>query len=188
MIEQEIQNALNILRAGGTILYPSDTLWGIGCDAVNKNAVEKVFQIKQRIESKGLIVLVSDEGMLNRFVKNIPAIAWDLLEAADTPFTIIYDEPRGIANNILAEDGSVGIRIVKDEFCKKLIYKFGKPIVSTSANISGAKAPKKYDDISNEIKNQVDYIVNWRQNEFNNAYPSSIIKLKSNGEFQIIRK
>ena len=185
--ESDIQKCLEVLRAGGTILYPTDTIWGIGCDATNAIAVEKVFQIKQR-ESKSLIVLASDDGMLNRFVKDVPALAWDLMEISDTPITIIYDVVRGFAKNILADDGSVGVRIVKDEFCQRLIYKFGKPITSTSANISGADEPKNFSEISSEIISQVDYVVNWRQDESINAKASSIIKLKANGEFQIIRK
>lgn len=186
--DADIQKCLVSLRAGGIILYPTDAIWGIGCDATNDKAAEKVFQIKQREESKSLILLVSDDGMLNRFVKDVPALAWDLIEITDTPLTIIYDAPRGIAKNILAEDGSIGIRMAKDAFCQKLIYKFGRPIVSTSANISGTNAPKNFSEISSEIFSQVDYVVNWRQDENRILQPSSIIKLKSNGEFQIIRK
>ena len=188
MMEQEIGHTLEVLRKGGIILYPTDSIWGIGCDATNETAVKKVFQIKQREESKSLIVLVSDDGMLNRFIKDVPAQAWDLIEVSDRPITIIYDAGRGFAKNIPAEDGSIGVRIVKDDFCRKLIYKFGKPIVSTSANISGTDAPKNYSEISSEIISQVDYVVNWKQDEITNAKASSIIKLKTNGEIQIIRK
>ena len=187
-MEAEVKKAIEVLRAGGTILYPTDTIWGIGCDATNEKAVEKIYAIKKREESKSLIVLVSDDGMLNRFVKDIPAQAWDLIEVSDTPLTIIYDGARGLAKNVLADDGSIGVRMVRDEFCQRLIHKFGKPIVSTSANVSGEPAPFLYDEISGEIKSKVDYSVNWRQNDFNKSKPSSIIKLKSNGEFQIIRK
>ena len=195
-MEQEIRNALEILRNGGTILCPTDTIWGIGCDATNEKAVEKVFQIKKREESKSMIALVCDEGMLNRFVKDVPGQAWDLIEVSDpeknngsgTPITIIYDAGREFAKNVFAEDGSIGVRIVKDDFCRKLIYKFGKPIISTSANISGTNAPKNFSEISSEIISQVDYVVNWRQDETTNAKVSSIIKLKANGEFSIIRK
>jgi len=188
IFDTDIQKCLEALRSGGTILYPTDTIWGIGCDATNEKAVEKVFQIKQREESKSLIVLTSDDGMLNRFVKDVSELAWDLIEASDTPITIIYDAGRGLAKNVLADDGSIGVRMVRDEFCRKLIYKFGKPIVSTSANISGTEAPQNYNEISSEIISRMDYVVNWRQDETTNAKASSIIKLKSNGEFQIIRK
>jgi|SRR5690349_781116 len=201
-MEQEIQNALSVLRSGGTLLYPTDTVWGIGCDATSEKAVEKIFAVKKRAESKSLIVLVSDEGMLNRFVKNVPAIAWDLLDAnrgedgspSGKPITIIYDAARGIAANALAEDGSIGIRMVKraseggNDFCHKMIHKFGRPIVSTSANISGMPAPQNFSGISDEIIKAVDHVVNWGQHENRNAQPSSIIKLKENGEFLIIRE
>ena len=187
-MEEEIRKALEVLRTGGTILYPTDTIWGIGCDATNEKAVEKIFAIKQRQESKSLIILVSDDGMLNRFVKNIPALAWDLMEVTETPLTIIYDGGRGLAKNVFAEDGSIGVRKVSDDFCQRLIHKFGKPIVSTSANITGEPAPQNFSEIKGEIKQSVDYIVNWKQNEIANAKASSIIKLKENGEIKIIRK
>ena len=188
MMEEENKKALEILRAGGTILYPTDTIWGIGCDATNEKSVEKIFEIKKRQESKSLIVLVSDDGMLNRFVKNIPALAWDLMEVTDNPLTIIYDEGRALAKNIFAEDGSIGVRKVSDEFCQRLIHKFGKPIVSTSANISGHVSPQSFYEIQDEIKQSVDYIVKWKQDDWQKAKPSTIIKLKENGEFKIIRK
>ncbi|MDF2436540.1 MAG: Sua5/YciO/YrdC/YwlC family protein [Bacteroidota bacterium] len=187
-MEDEIKNALEVLRKGGTILYPTDTVWGIGCDGRNKEAVAKVFKIKQRAEYKSMVVLVSDHTMLNRYVKEVPEVAWDLLEAADTPLTIIYPDARMLAENVIAADGSVGIRIVKDEFCKTLIHKFGKPLVSTSANISGETAPSSFNDIKIDILNNVDYIVNLRQKEINNTQPSTIIKVAMNGEIKIIRK
>ena len=187
-MEAELKNALAVLHKGGTILYPTDTVWGLGCDARSKDAVNKIFKIKQRAEYKSMVVLVCDEKMLNRYVKEVPAVAWDLIEAAEEPITIIYPEGRGLAQNIIAADDSVGIRIVKDDFCRDLIHKFGKPIVSTSANISGEKAPASFSDISNEIINKVDYIVNWRQNETNNIKPSTIIKVGMNGEIKIFRK
>ena len=187
-MEEEIQNALAVLRKGGTILYPTDTVWGIGCDARNKDAVAKVFKIKQRAEYKSMVTLVCDHTMLNRYVKDVPEVAWDLIEAADSPLTIIYPDGRMLAQNIIAADGSVGIRIIKDEFCKNLIHKFGKPIVSTSANISGENAPTAFNDIKLDIVNKVDYIVNLRQKEKNDTKPSTIIKVAMNGEFKIIRK
>ncbi|MFI5164005.1 MAG: L-threonylcarbamoyladenylate synthase [Bacteroidia bacterium] len=186
--DTDIQKCLEVLRSGGTILYPTDTIWGIGCDATNEKAVEKIFSIKQRNETKSLIALVSDDSMLNRFVKDVPEQAWELIEVSDAPLTIIYDAGRGFAKNVLADDGSIGIRMVKDEFCQRLIHKFGKPVVSTSANISGTSPPRNFSEIADEIIASVDYTVNWRQHENSNAKPSSIIKIKTNGEFVIIRK
>ena len=211
-MEDEIRKALEVLRAGGTILYPTDTIWGIGCDATNEIAVERILTIKKRataapalkgeniidersntnspsgVGGKSLIILVSDDGMLNRFVKNIPALAWDLMDLTDTPLTIIYDGGRGLAKNVFAEDGSIGVRKVTDTFCHRLIHKFGKPVVSTSANISNEPAPKNYSEIMDEIKQSVDYVVNWKQDEWQSSKASSIIKLKENGEIKIIRK
>jgi len=185
---EELKKTLEVLHKGGTILYPTDTVWGIGCDARNKEAVDKIFKIKQRAEYKSMVVLVCDEKMLNRYVKEVPAVAWDLIEAAGGPITIIFPEGRGLAQNVIAADDSVGIRIVKDDFCRDLIHKFGKPIVSTSANISGEPAPASFHEISNEVLNKVDYIVNLRQDEINNIKPSTIIKVAMNGEIKIFRK
>ena len=187
-MDEDIKNALEVLRKGGTILYPTDTVWGIGCDARNKDAVAKVFRIKQRAEYKSMVTLVCDEAMLNRYVKEVPEVAWELLENADKPLTIIYPDARLLADNVIAADGSVGIRMVKDPFCHTLIHKFGKPIVSTSANISGEEAPASFSEIKLDILNRVDYVVNWRQKEKISAQPSSIIKVAMNGEFKIIRK
>ncbi|MFY9310173.1 MAG: L-threonylcarbamoyladenylate synthase [Bacteroidia bacterium] len=187
-MEEEIKNALEVLRKGGTILYPTDTVWGIGCDARNKEAVAKVFKIKERAEYKSMVVLVSDETMVNRYVKEVPAIAWELIESAEEPLTIIYPDGRMLADKLIAADGSIGIRLVKDDFCKTLIHKFGKPLVSTSANISGEPTPMSFRDIKLDILNKVDYIVNFRQQETNNTKPSSIIKVAMNGEIKIIRK
>ncbi len=187
-MQEEIKNALAVLQKGGTILYPTDTIWGVGCDACNKDAVKKLFKIKQRAEYKSMVILVSDDKMINRYVKEVPAIAWDLIEAAEEPLTLIYPEGRMLAENVMAADGSVGIRIVGDEFCKNLIHKFGKPIVSTSANISGERTPNSFDDIKSDIVNNVDYIVNLRQKEMTHSNPSTIIKIAMNGEFKILRK
>lgn len=187
-MEEEINNALEVLKKGGTILYPTDTVWGIGCDARNKEAVNKVFKIKQRAEYKSMVVLVCDEKMLNRYVKEVPEAAWELIEAAESPLTIIYPDGRMLAENVIAADRSVGIRIVKDEFCRNLIHRFGKPIVSTSANISGEDAPVSFRDIKIDILNKVDYIVRLRQTEINPVKPSTIIKVAMNGEIKIIRK
>lgn len=187
-MEEEIKNALEFLNAGKTILYHTDTVWGIGCDATNEKAVKKIFQIKKRSGSKSMVVLVSDEKMLNKYVKKVPAIAWDLMEMSEKPLTIVYENVTGLATNVAAHDGSVAIRITKDEFCKRLINKFDLPIVSTSANISGEEVPENFRKIRSKILESVDYVVKWRQNESPVSKVSSIIKIKSNGEFEIIRK
>lgn len=187
-MEEEIKNAIEVLRKGGVILYPTDTVWGIGCDARNKDAVAKVFKIKERAEYKSMVILVCNETMINRHVKEVPEVTWELLESAEEPLTIIYPDGRMLAEKLIAADGSIGIRLVKDDFCNTLIHKFGKPLVSTSANISGEATPTSFSDIKLDILNKVDYIVNFRQEEINNIKPSSIIKVALNGEIKIIRK
>ncbi|EDP97869.1 L-threonylcarbamoyladenylate synthase [Kordia algicida OT-1] len=183
---EEIQKTFDELQLGNTILYPTDTVWGLGCDATNSEAVAKIYQLKNREESKALICLVSDIRMLERYVENIPDVTYDLLEAANRPTTIIYDNPVGIAKNLVAADNTLAIRIPDDKFCQKLIRKFKRPIVSTSANISGQPTPKSFDEISNEIKTNVDYIVNLKDDK-KAVKPSTIIQLRSNGEIKIIR-
>jgi L-threonylcarbamoyladenylate synthase len=186
-MKEDIQNCLDILRSGGLILYPTDTVWGIGCDASNPDAIQKIFNLKGRSSSKALIVLVGSEVMLERTVVNMPDIAWDLIETTDKPLTIIYDQVKGIATNAIADDGSCGIRLAKDSFCEQLIKRFGKPIISTSANVSGEKTPIDFSSISDNILEGVDFIVNYRQNENTKQQASNIIKLKNNGEIKIIR-
>ena len=190
MIYEEINKAIEVLKAGGVILYPTDTIWGLGCDATNAEAADKIFKIKKREESKSLIILIDNENKLNRYLKDIPPLAYDLIDNTDTPLTIIYPGAKGLAPNIINSDGSIAIRIPlnKDEFCVKLIEKFGKPIVSTSANISGNPAPISFKYIDKSILDEVDYIVNLRQDETGKNKPSAIIKLEMNGEFKIIRK
>ncbi len=186
--DDELKRAVAVLKEGGTILYPTDTIWGIGCDATSATAVEKIVNLKKRNENKSLIVLVDDESRLQRFVKDVPSNAWDLIEFSDRPLTIIYPKGVGLPPSVLAADGSVAIRIVKDEFCKQLIRKLNKPIVSTSANISSQAAPANYSDIGDEVLQGVDYVVNLRQNEKNNALPSVILKLELDGKIKFIRK
>ncbi|MFK7750243.1 MAG: L-threonylcarbamoyladenylate synthase [Kordia sp.] len=181
-----IQNTFDQLQSGNTILYPTDTVWGLGCDATNVEAVAKIYALKNREESKALICLVSDIRMLERFIENIPDVAYDLIEATDRPTTIIYDNPVGIAKNLVAEDNTLAIRIPNDEFCQKLIRKFKRPIVSTSANISGQPTPKNFQEISAEIKSNVDYVVNLKGTK-KTVKPSTIIQVRSNGEIKIIR-
>jgi L-threonylcarbamoyladenylate synthase len=186
-MNQDILNSIKVLKNGGTILYPTDTVWGIGCDATNYAAVDKVFKIKLRDDSKALIVLVNSIEMLERYVDVIPEIALQLIEVADKPLTIIYPRAVNIAENIISEDGSIGIRIVNEPFCNELIKKLNKPIVSTSANISGKPAPEFFSKIDKEIIEKVDYVVKYRQNEAKVAKPSSIIKVGLKGEIKILR-
>jgi len=184
----EIEKCIKYLNAGNIILYPTDTVWGIGCDATNEKAVEKLNTIKKRRDSKSYIVLLDESYKLNNYVKLVPETAWDLIEFAEKPLTIIYPDAHGLAKNVIADDQSVGIRIVKDSFCKSLIQTFKKPIVSTSANISSELSPNVYHDISESILNEVDYIVNLPDLENMTSIPSSIIKLGVNSEINIIRK
>ncbi len=187
-MEEDLKNALKVLKAGGVILYPTDTIWGLGCDATNEEAVKKIFQIKQREDSKALLLLTDNEAKIERLVEEVPDIAWDLIRLSETPLTIIYSKARNLARNLIAQDGSVGIRVTKEDFSNKLCERFRLPVVSTSANISGEPAPQRFDEISGEIKNTVDYIVSYRQNDRAKAKPSSIIKLEPNGVVTIIRK
>ncbi len=186
-MKEEIDNALLILKKGGLILYPTDTIWGIGCDATNPDAVDKVFQLKKRSDEKSLICLVNDFKMLNEYVENVPEVAYDILKYAKKPTTIIYDDPIRIAENIIAKDNSLAVRVTKDEFCKKLIQKFRRPLVSTSANISGEKTPQSFAEIDPLILEGVDYVVNL-QHEKKSGKPSAIIKLKNDGSVKVIRQ
>jgi L-threonylcarbamoyladenylate synthase len=187
-MEQDLIKCLEVLKKGGTILYPTDTIWGIGCDATNAKAVDKIYRIKKRMESKSLIVLVEDEERLRKHTGDVPDIAWDLIRSVETPLTIVYPHARNLAKNVIAGDGSIAIRIVKNEFCNQLIKRFGNPIVSTSANISGQSAPLMFKLISAGIKKEVDYVVTLHQDLLREVKPSTIIKLKETGEFEIIRE
>ncbi|MCZ6594441.1 MAG: L-threonylcarbamoyladenylate synthase [Bacteroidetes bacterium] len=185
-MKTEIEQTLVTLKRGGLILYPTDTLWGIGCDATNTAAVERVFQLKERAESMALICLVNDFKMLNKFIEKVPEITCELLKNPDKPTTIIYDGPIGVAQNLIADDNSLAIRVVQDDFCKKLIRKFGRPIVSTSANVSGEKAPQSFQEINQKILEGVDYVVNLHRNK-KATKPSVIFKLKNDGTVTVIR-
>lgn len=176
------------MREGGVILYPTDTIWGIGCDATNEDAVRRVYEIKQRQDSKAMLVLVDSSVKVDFYVRDVPEVAWDLIDLADKPLTIIYSGARNLAANLLAEDGSVGIRVTNEDFSKRLCQQFRKAIVSTSANISGQPSPKNFSEISEEVKSAVDYIVVYRQEEMSNPKPSSIIKLDKGGVIKIIRE
>jgi len=187
-LNEEVKKALQVLNDGGIILYPTDTIWGIGCDATNPEAVKRIYELKQRSDSKSMLVLLDSDAKLNFYVDEVPDLAYDLIEMAEKPLTIIYDKARNVAPNLIAEDGSLGIRITKEEFSKNLCFRLRKALVSTSANISGQPSPVSFEDISEEIKAGVDYVVGIRQNERQNPKPSSIMKLKANGEIKIIRE
>jgi L-threonylcarbamoyladenylate synthase len=188
--EQDIKNAIEVMRKGGVILYPTDTVWGIGCDATNAEAVKRVYQIKQRDDSKALICLVDSDARLQRYVRNVPDVAWQLIDCMDQdkPTTLILDGAVNLAPNLIAEDGSIGIRITHESFSHELCYRFQKAIVSTSANISGEPAAQNYRDIDPCILEQVDYVCWTRRQEHKPHKPSSIIKLGPTGEVTVIRK
>jgi L-threonylcarbamoyladenylate synthase len=186
--EDDILSALETLKNSGTILYPTDTVWGLGCDATDFKAVQKIFSIKRRAESKSLIVLVSSFEMIRDYVENIPDIAFDLIQQISKPTTIIYSGAKNLASNVVATDGSIGIRIVKEPFCEELIRQFGKAIVSTSANISDSATPALFQQIPEEIISETDYVVKYKQDVFERAKPSTIIRLYESGEYKIIRE
>ncbi len=187
-MQEDINKALEVLRNGGIILYPTDTIWGIGCDATNEEAVKRIYQLKKRADSKSMLVLLDNDAKLNSYVTQVPELAWDLIDFTTKPTTIIYPNAKNLAPNLLAEDKSVGIRITKESFSNTLCQRFRKPIVSTSANVSGEQSPLHFGNISDEIKNGVDYIVLYRQEETSNPSPSSIIKLEIDGQIKIIRE
>jgi len=186
-MEKDLLNSLEVLMKGGTILYPTDTIWGIGCDATNQDAVDKLLKIKGRDDDKGLLILVDDPERLSEFVAEVPDIAWDLVAVTEEPLTIVYPEGINLPANVLHDDGSVGIRVTLDVFCRELVKRFGRPIISTSANLSGKPFPSVFAEISEEIKSSVDYVVKWRQDDLTIKNPSTIIKLGLKGEIEIIR-
>lgn len=186
--EEDIREALTALRGNGIILYPTDTIWGLGCDATSQEAVEKIFRIKSRDENKSLLILVNSEQMLERYVREIPEIALELLSVTDGPLTIIYPNGKNLAKGVCSEDGSAGIRICRDEFCNELISRFRKPVVSTSANFSGEKSPHFFDEIDKELIKSVDYVVKYRQDDRRKHSASPVIKLNSDGTIKILRK
>jgi len=186
-INQEVYKAFEIIQNGGIILYPTDTVWGIGCDATNAEAVKKIYALKQREESKSMIVLMNGEKMMYNVFKEIPEVAWQILDLSEKPTTLILDNPKNIAPNIIADDNTLGVRLVKEPFCYKLMERMKKPLVSTSANISGMPTPKSFKEISPEILNGVDYVVNLQHEKICDK-PSTIIKLTNDNQVKIIRK
>lgn len=188
LTREDIKKACEVLQKGGVILYPTDTVWGIGCDATNEAAVKRIYDIKKRADSKAMLVLVDHAVKVDFYVNEPPEVAFDLMECATRPLTIIYDGARNLASNLLAEDGSVGIRVTSEEFSHQLCSRFRKAIVSTSANISGAPSPGTFGEISEEIKQAVDYVVQSRRQETTRPKPSSIIKLGKGGLVKVIRE
>lgn len=186
-MREEIEKALTVIKRGGIILYPTDTVWGIGCDAANAIAVQKIYNLKKREDSKALICLVNNYSMLEKHVDNVPKMAYTILDIAVNPTTVIYDSPAGIAENLVASDNTLAIRIVEQDFCKKLIKYLGRPLVSTSANFSGKPTPMSFKEIDEAILKGVDYVVNL-QRETIAKNPSTIIKLSNNGDIKIIRE
>jgi L-threonylcarbamoyladenylate synthase len=183
----DIAEALKVMRAGGVILYPTDTVWGLGCDATNAQAVKRIYEIKQRAENKSLIILVNSVAMLERYVDNPPEVALQMAELSEKPMTVIYDRGRSLAEGVASADGSVGVRVCSDPFCDALITGLRKPLVSTSANISGNSTPAIFDEISEEVKGAVDYVCLWRQDDRSRSQPSSVIKVSGNGIVKILR-
>lgn len=185
--KEDIKRACDVLKKGGVILYPTDTVWGLGCDATNSEAVKRVYKIKKRIDSKAMIVLLGNENEIQRYVKEVPEIAYDLVSLSVKPLTIVYSNGVYLAPELLAEDGSIGIRVTQEQFSKSLCKTFKRPLVSTSANISGMPTPVFFNEISDEIKSQVDYIVEARRDDLIKRKPSSVIKLDCDGTIKILR-
>ena len=186
-MNEEVLKAYEIIKEGGIILYPTDTVWGIGCDATNPEAVAKIYKLKKRAETQSMIVLMNGEKMIYNVFKDIPEVAWQIIDLSENPTTLVLDKPRNIAANLIAPDQTLGIRIVKDPFCFKLLEKMKKPLVSTSANISGQPTPKSFKEISPEIIKGVDYVVNLHHEKIAGK-PSTIIKLSADSQVKIIRK
>ncbi len=186
-MEEDIKKALAVLRNGGVILYPTDTVWGLGCDATNSDAVDRIYKIKERCDNKAMLSLVPSVAMLERCVGELPEIAEQLIDVAVRPLTIVYDNVKGLASNLIAADGSAGIRLTSELFSKELCSRFGRPVVSTSANKSGMPTPIVFKEIDADIVNSADYVVNYRQDDMSEYEPSSVIKLSADGTFKILR-
>ena len=187
-MNEDLKKAIEVLKEGGIILYPTDTIWGIGCDATNEVAVEKLYAIKQREKGKSMLILLDNPVKLQSYVQEVPEIAWDLIDLTDKPLTIIFNGAKNLAPNLINSDRTIGVRITSEDFSRELCKRFRKPIVSTSANITGKASPQNFNQIDPEIIELVDYVVEYRQNEMFKQTPSSIIKLAANGSIEIIRK
>lgn len=187
-MNEDLKKAIETLKQGGIIIYPTDTIWGMGCDATNEEAVEKLYAIKKRERNKSMLILLDNPAKLQTYVQDVPDIAWDLIDLTDKPLTIIFEGAKNLAPNLICDDGTIGIRITSENFSQELCKRFRKPIVSTSANFSGMPSPQNFIQIDSEIIDSVDYVVVYRQSEMMQQVPSSIIKLKANGNIDIIRK
>ena len=188
MMQEDIKKALDVLYNGGVILYPTDTIWGLGCDATNEQAIERLYSIKERDPGKSMLILLDSESRVDRYVEDMPDIAWDLMEVTDKPLTLIYHQARNLPDKLVASDGSIGIRVTQDPFCQELLRRFKKPIVSTSANLSNKPSPGNFKEIDPTLIRSVDYVVKWRQDEKKKSSPSSIIKVGPGGEVKVIRE
>lgn len=184
----DLQKAIEVLQNGGLILYPTDTIWAIGCDATNAEAVKKVYDLKEQTQGQGLMVLVDNEVRINSYVQEVPEVAYDLIELSDKPISVIFSQGKNLANNVMGEDGSIGVRVTKENFSRSLCQRFRKPVVATSANIKGQPIPKSFEEISDEITGGVDYVVSFRQEEPGNPELSGIIKLGADGQVQVVRE
>lgn len=187
-MNEDLRKAIEVLKQGGIILYPTDTIWGIGCDATNEEAVEKLYTIKRREKDKSMLILLDNPVKLQTYIQEVPDIAWDLIDLTDKPLTIIFNGAKNLATNLINKDGTIGVRITSEDFSRDLCRRFRKPIVSTSANITGNTPPQNFNQIDPEIIEMVDYVVEYRQNEIFKQMPSSILKLATNGNIEIIRK
>ncbi|MDY0342445.1 MAG: L-threonylcarbamoyladenylate synthase [Lentimicrobium sp.] len=187
-IIEEVKKTSKVLRSGGIILYPTDTVWGLGCDALNARAIDRIYNIKKRKTEKSLIILLDDFNKISNYVTFVPEILADLIENMDRPVTVIYDKAKNLPKNLLADDGTIAIRVVKDEFCQTLIKQLGRPLISTSANISGEPAPLVFSNISSKIREQVDYSVELFRDRFKQSKTSTIIRLYGDGSYQVIRE
>ena len=188
IFEEDIKESLKTLRQGGIVLYPTDTIWGLGCDPTNEAAVNKIFNIKSRDENKSLIILVNGLSMIERYVEDCPEIVFELAGVSDSPLTIIYPKGKNLAEGVCGKDNSIAIRICNDEFCSELISRFRKPIVSTSANFSGSPSPENFSEIEKPLIDKVDFVVNWRQNDRSKSFASPVIKVNLDGTIRIIRR
>lgn len=184
---EDLSRAVEVLKQGGVIIYPTDTIWGIGCDATNPQAVEKVYRIKERAAGKSMLILVADREMAENYTLDTPGIIWEIMETALDPLTLIFPHARSLAANLPAPDGTIGIRLTRDPFCIEMLTRFGKPIVSTSANPSNHLPPRIFIDISQELLDAVDYVVRWRQDDMHHGKPSTVVKLSADGEMEMIR-
>ncbi len=188
MLKDEVKNALDVINQGGIILYPTDTIWGLGCDATNTEAIQKIYTLKQRAQEKSMIILLDTENKLESYIQEVPGIAYDLIEFAENPLTLVMPGAKNISPALIASDGSVGVRVSSHPFCQQLIQRLRKPLVSTSANISGQPSPQNFSQISDEIITGVDYVVNLDQHDLSIKKPSTIMRLEPDGKFEFIRK